>query len=255
MKNNLLNRVATCFGTKGVSRSIRAYSLTSYILHPTSYIASIRVLTVLVIAALVATAAAAEPVDFTSKSALMTLGVQEKEVSVGDLAADAVRRTGRSEIAFVAASELKEVKEEIPAGKVSSSRIIELLSYPEEQVVVVRLTGAQIKSALEKSVSAQPRKNMGFLQVSGLKFEFEAKGSGDRVRQVTVGDQPLAADRNYEVAMSKSLGNGALGYWRIWGKDNIVRETKLSMAQSIEAFLSAAKTVDYSKTDRIIKRS
>lgn len=237
MKNNLLNRVATCFGTKDVSRRILGW------------------LAVLIILVISATAASADPVDFTSKSVLTTLGVQEKEVSVGDLTADAVRRAGKSEIAFVTASELKEVKEEIPAGKVSSSRIIERLSYPEEQIVVVRLTGAQIKSALDKSVTAQPRKSMGFLQVSGLKFEFEAKGSGDRVRQVTVGDQPLAANRNYEVAVSKSLANGALGYWRIWSKDNIVRETKLSMAQSIEAFLSVEKSVDYSKTDRIIKRS
>lgn len=198
----------------------------------------------------------ADPVDFDSKSPLTTLGVQEKEVSIGNLVADAVRRTGGARVAFVAASELKEIREQIPAGRVSSERITDLLSYPDEPVVVISLTGANIQAALERSVSSHPRKSLGFLQVSGIKFEFDPKAAvGRRIVRVTVGDQPLVAERVYEVAMNRSLAQGALGYWRIWGKKNdMARETNVSTAKAVETFLAQAKNVDYSKADRIVRR-
>lgn len=210
----------------------------------------------LILAAIGASFVCANPVDFVSKSPLGTLGVQEKEVAVGDLVTDAVKRAGGTQIVFMSASELKEVAADIPAGKVSSRKVIVLLSYPDDLVVVLRLIGSEIREALEKSVSAQPNRSLGFLQVAGLKFQFDPNAkSGGRVGQITVAGEPLVADRQYEVAMGRSLGNGALGYWRIWGKQNVVRETKIPFSQAVETFLATTKTVDYSGTNRIIKGS
>jgi len=196
--------------------------------------------------------AAGDALEFTTNTALSTLGCQIREVSIGDLAADALAAAGQSPLAFVAASELKEVSEPIGPGRVNSDKITALLSYPEELVVVLSLTGSEIRSALEKSVSFYPNKNLGFLQVSGLSFSFyPGRKSGQRVGEITVGDAPLVTDKNYEVAMTRSLGSGAIGYWRIWGKQDVVRETDVSFSKAVQSFLAAVKTVNYSGTDRI----
>ena len=95
---------------------------------------------------------------------------RKQETAAGDLVADAVRDATKAQIAFVAASELKPSSEPIPAGSVSSSDVAALISYPNDPLAILRIDGKTIRQALEKSVSIYPQRNLGFLQVSGLKF-------------------------------------------------------------------------------------
>ena len=95
-----------------------------------------------------------------------------------------MRAFAKADIAFIAASELKAKDQPIPAGKVSASDLGDLVSYSDDPLAVLKLTGAQIKQALEKAVSIYPQPNLGFLQVSGMKFTFLKDGAGGRAGNI-----------------------------------------------------------------------
>ncbi len=175
------------------------------------------------------------------------------ETSIGDLVADAFRSQMRTDAAFVAAGDLKASDTELPAGKVTSADVSAFLSYPDDTLTVLALTGKTIIDALERSVSGYPRPGLGFLQVSGLKYSFDGKKkSGERVISATIADKPIALDKTYTVAVMKSLADGALGYWKVWSKSNIVAKTDaMSSSTAIERFMLANSKLNYSSLNRI----
>ncbi len=198
-------------------------------------------------------AAPSEPVHTESASPLGNKDAAKVETAIGDLAADAVRNLVRTSIAFIAAGELKPKDPPLPAGKVRSSDIELLISYPNDSLAVLELTGKVVKQALERSVSIEPQPNMGFLQVSGLQFTFDPKKpSGERVTSTKVGGAPISDDAMYSVAVTNSMANGALGYWKVWDKEKVkARRPEATITKAIEAHFRANPKIDYSKLDRI----
>lgn len=213
------------------------------------------ILMALVVASAAVSAGAA---SVTSESPLSTAGVGKSEVSLGDLVADALRRVFDAEMAFVSASELKERDVQIPKGKVDASDITPFVAYTDDPIVLMQLTGAKIKQALERSVLIYPQKNLGFLQVSGLRFTFDpSKPQESRVTSVLVGERgntQISDSETYTVAMTSSMANGALGYWKIWSKNDKVRDSSTTIPQAVENFFDGRKSINYSNLNRINER-
>ncbi|MDO8585728.1 MAG: 5'-nucleotidase [Armatimonadota bacterium] len=185
----------------------------------------------------------------TTNSELTNKDSGTSETEFGDFVADAIRAQVKAEIGFITASELKEVT--ISKGDVSTSDVVAALSYQNDPVVLLTLNGDQVRRALERSVAIYPQKNLGFLQVSGIRFTFDpGKPKESRVVSVTVGGKPLDPSASYSVGVTSSLGNGALGYFRVWEKDQITSVTKTSLSQAVANFLQATQKLDY-KRDRI----
>lgn len=195
----------------------------------------------------------AQAAETESVSPLGNAEPGKKETAVGDLTADAVREALQCNVAFVAASELKPRKTPFPAGKIASSEIGSLISYPNDPLTVLLLNGKTIRQALEKAVSIYPQRNLGFLQVSGLRFKFDPKKkSGSRVTSVTLGKTPLNDDYYYTVGVTNSMANGALGYWKVWRKDDIKKKfPDTTIVRAVENYFRAHPKIDYSKLDRI----
>ncbi|MEN6357230.1 MAG: 5'-nucleotidase [Armatimonadota bacterium] len=210
-----------------------------------------KIIIVAAVLAIAASAACAESVQ--SKSALSNQDAEKAETSVCDLIADAVRAELNTDIAFVAASEAKAKDKPFDAGQIYSSDINALVSYPDDPLAEVLLTGKAVRQALEKSVSIYPQPNLGFLQISGLEFTFDAsKNVGERVTSVSVGGAPLIDSRTYTVALTNSMANGALGYWKIWSAEDVkYRHSDKSITKAVEDFMTANKTIDYSTLGRI----
>jgi 5'-nucleotidase len=141
---------------------------------------------------------------------------REAESSLGNLVADAARASLKAEIALVPASQLRDVT--LPAGDLTREALSNALLYPDEKTVLVEVTGAQVRAALERGLSMLPGKpNAAFLQVSGLTVTFRSdEPEGQRVVGVQVGGSALVAERNYKAAMPSSLAKGALGYFRVF---------------------------------------
>lgn len=209
---------------------------------------------VIIIAAMLAIAAgAAGAVSVQSKSALGNQDVEKAETAVCDLIADAVRAELNTDIAIVAASEVKAKDAPFDAGQISSSDINALVSYPDDPLAEVSISGKSLRLALEKSVSIYPQPNLGFLQVSGLEFTFDpSKNAGERVTAISVGGAPLIDSRIYTIGMTNSMANGALGYWKIWSSADVkYRHPDKSITKAVEDYMTANKTVDYSTLGRI----
>jgi 5'-nucleotidase / UDP-sugar diphosphatase len=205
------------------------------------------------IAAIMAVCSTAFPATVTSDGPLGTAGVSKQEVSLGDLVADAVRASLGADIGIVSASELKEKDAQIAKGKVTTEDIVSYVAYTDDPIALVKLSGKQIKQALERSVVIYPQKNLGFLQVSGIKFAFDpGKPPESRVTSLTVGGSAAVDSQTYTVAMTSSMANGALGYWKIWSKSDFVPVSKpITIPQALDAFLAGKSSINYTNLNRI----
>ncbi|MES1227118.1 MAG: 5'-nucleotidase [Armatimonadota bacterium] len=131
---------------------------------------------------------------------------------VGQSIADVLRDKAKADVAFV------------PEGVFTTAEgsLVSQVQYPTDTVQVVGLTGAQIRAALEQSVSIYPTQNPAFLHVSGLTFTFSSsKPSKHRIGNIKVGDTPLDEAHKYRVAMPGNLAKGGLGYFTIWKRTSI----------------------------------
>jgi 2',3'-cyclic-nucleotide 2'-phosphodiesterase (5'-nucleotidase family) len=122
-----------------------------------------------------------------------------------------MRAAANADIAFLPAGVLK------PGFK--SGDLSKMLQFPTDDVVVVTLTGAQIRQALERSVAMAPSPNPGFLQVSGLTIVYSPSSPPNRrIVSVSVSGTDLQPGRDYRVVMPGTLARGGLGYFTIWDK-------------------------------------
>ncbi len=176
--------------------------------------------------------------------------IRTKETAFGNLVADAVRDSAKADGAIIPASAFK--KAMLDSNEISAEELAAALAFPDDTIFVLELTGEQIKSALEHSVSIYPKKNLAFLQISGIAFVFDsAQKEGSRVIASTIDGKPISESKKYRIATTSSLANGALGYWRIWQKENIVEKTKTTLLQALQNFLSKKTVLDYSNLNRI----
>lgn len=161
-----------------------------------------------------------------SSTPLATAHSDVQETSFGDLAADALREVREADVAVVAAISFIRTEGSLDRGPVTAERVSSLLANPDEMWALCKLTGAQLRAALEHSVSSAPLPNTAFLQVSaGLQFEYApAAPRGQRVLSVRVGFNDLDAAATYRVAMPLSLAKGGSGYFKIIRKEDILKQ-------------------------------
>ncbi len=150
--------------------------------------------------------------------------------AMGQGAADAIAASTRADAGFFPVGLLKAP----PLESIAAS-----LAFPADDVVVVKLTGAQVKQALEKAVTLMPARNPAFLHISGIEATADlAKSPDERIASVSIAGAALDPAKSYRIAMPGNLARGGLGYFTIWGADAIERvETPLRLS---EAAASAA---------------
>jgi 2',3'-cyclic-nucleotide 2'-phosphodiesterase (5'-nucleotidase family) len=150
-------------------------------------------------------------------------------------ASDLLREAAGSDMAFLAAGLLK--------SSYSKDDLATMLEFPTDEVVIVSLTGSQIKQALERSLQFYPQPNSSFLQLSGIEVTFNKSAAAlNRVVNVSVGIGKLEETRTYSVAMPANLGRGALGYFKVWDKAKITK----TLPQTMESILRGKKAGDSS---------
>jgi 2',3'-cyclic-nucleotide 2'-phosphodiesterase (5'-nucleotidase family) len=188
--------------------------------------------------ALSAAAASAEVLGKTTGS-LDATDARVSECSLGNLVADVARTALGADAAFVQASQLRPV--DIPEGDLTREALAGALLYPDENVVLVELSGEQIRSALERSLSMLPKPNTGFLQVSGMHVTYRSAAVDARVAEVKIAGAALVASKAYKIAMPASLAKGALGYFRIFG--NLEAKQGPPIGQATADFVLAMGTI------------
>jgi len=156
-------------------------------------------------------------------------------------AADALREFAGADAAFMAAGNLK--------GGAAKENLATLLNYPSDNPVVVTLTGAQVRQAIERSISLYPQPSSFFLQLSGIEVTFKRDPAANpRIISVNIAGSPLQDSRKYNIAMTSSLARGALGYFKIWDKDKISK----TFDTTLEAVLKGKRYTETSPRYTIV---
>jgi len=186
----------------------------------------------------------------TTSAELTSANAQRAETSFGDLAADALVNASGTTIAFVPAVSFKSGT--VPAGPVTVENVSELLTKPSETWAVVSLSGAELREALERSVSRAPQPNAGFLQVSGIAMTYDPEQPrNSRIVNLTISGADVDPNETYAVTMPLSLAKGGSGYFTVFGEGDIVRSGNDEMAQAIADFVEQKGTVGYTGQGRV----
>jgi 2',3'-cyclic-nucleotide 2'-phosphodiesterase (5'-nucleotidase family) len=145
--------------------------------------------------------------------------VRTRETNLGSFVADAFRTAAGADVALVNGGALR-ADTVLPAGVMTRRDLHAILPYADE-LVVVRVSGATLRAALENGVSLareDPRPGR-FPQVSGMSFTFNpARPAGDRVVDVKVGGKPLSPEATYTLATLSFLASGKDGYEMLKGQ-------------------------------------
>jgi 2',3'-cyclic-nucleotide 2'-phosphodiesterase (5'-nucleotidase family) len=124
-----------------------------------------------------------------------------EESGVGNLFADAIAAASGADIAFVHGGSLRK---DLPGGVVRRVDILDTYPFVDD-VIVKRLSGAQIRRLLEQSLTLE----RGLLQVAGLELRYDLdRPMGQRIVALTRNDQPLADSEQLLVAAPSFLAEG-----------------------------------------------
>jgi 5'-nucleotidase / UDP-sugar diphosphatase len=131
------------------------------------------------------------------------------ESNMGNFVADIIRKESGAETAIINGGGLRT---SIMKGPVTVGNIYSVLPF-NNYILSIRLTGQQIKDALEYGVSGIAAKEGRFPQVSGISFTYSpARDTGKRIGTIMIAGQPIDLIRRYTVATNDFLAAGGDGY-------------------------------------------
>ena len=159
------------------------------------------------------------------------------ETAFGNLLADAMREATGADIALSNGGGIRGDTVYPPGTQLTRKIVLTELPFGNK-TVVLRLTGAQVRQALENGVSRAAHPSGRFPQVSGLTFSFDGREpAGERVTGVTVGGAPLDSARSYTLATNDFLARG--------GDDYRVFKAAEVLVDSASGSLMAGQLIDH----------
>jgi len=122
--------------------------------------------------------------------------------------------------------------------------------------VLLDMSGADLRAALNEGVSLVEDVAGRFPQVSGLSFVFDPKRPrGNRVLQVTIGGKPPAAAVTYRLATNEYMMAGGDGYASLKkGRPIIDASGGPLMANVVMDYITARSTVSPTVEGRIVEQ-
>ncbi len=134
---------------------------------------------------------------------------RKRETNLGNFLADIVRTAAGAEAAIIGGGS---IRTSMRKGVIKIKNVYAISPF-NNYIVAIRLTGQQIKDALEHGVSAIADDAGRFPQVSGIRFMYSRSAPvGQKVREVSVNNSPLVMDKEYIVATDDFLAAGGDGY-------------------------------------------
>ena len=99
-----------------------------------------------------------------------------------------------------------------PPGLIRLKDIMKCFPF-EDPVIVILVTGAQLRGALENGLSLYPALEGRFPQVSNINFTFDPSlPRGSRITKLSVDGKPLDPEHKYKLATRGYMGRGKDGY-------------------------------------------
>lgn len=142
--------------------------------------------------------------------------VRGKETNLGNLIADAQLEKTKPNGAQISLVNGGGIRTSIAAGEVTLGNVLEVMPFGNT-LVVLDLTGEQVKRALENGVSRFPAAEGRFPQVAGLRFSFDpSKAEGSRIVKIEIGSgkeyAPINPTATYRIVVNNFVATGGDGY-------------------------------------------
>lgn len=178
--------------------------------------------------------------------------VRGGEAAIGNLIADAMRASTGADVALMNGGGIRANKLYAAGSTLTRRDVLAELPFGNV-VVVVDLSGADLKAALENGVSAVEDGAGRFPHVSGMTVVADvSKPAGSRIVSVEVGGAPLDPAKTYTVATNDFMARGGDDYVALRNGDYVVgpRDGKLLASVVIDA-VAAAGTVSPAVEGRV----
>lgn len=149
--------------------------------------------------------------------------VRAQESNLGDFIADTFREATTADVALLNGGGIRSDRI-YPVGPIRNRHVLSILPF-KNKIVVIEVTGAELRKALERGVSrvVEDKEDGGFPQVAGLQFVYDGKRpSGSRVVSVTIGGQALDESKTYKLATISYIAEGNEGYDMFRGKQDLL---------------------------------
>ena len=192
---------------------------------------------------------------YRSEKELSNVDISAKQTLLGDVISDAIRTASKTEMAFIQASAFSDSSITLSRMGFGLADILKTLEYKGSTIAVIKISGEQIRTAMENSLSQYPGKNGAFLQTAGLVISFDPSApAGKRITSIKLNGAALDNSKTYRIAMSLPLANGASGYFKYWKKTDIEKETAVTLEKALSDYLNEHKTIVKGE-DRLVAKS
>jgi 5'-nucleotidase / UDP-sugar diphosphatase len=184
-----------------------------------------------------------------------TAAVRHQEAAFGNLVADVIRTATGADVAILNGGGFRANREYKPGATLTRRDILSEMPFGNT-TVMIELSGADLKKALENGFSQVERPSGRFPQISGMNVVVDrTKPAGSRVVSVTVDGQPLDEARLYRVATNNFMLRGGDGYAVFAPAKRLIGETdgKL-LAGEVMAYIRKLGTVTAKAEGRIVIR-
>lgn len=163
------------------------------------------------------------------------------EAAIGNLIADAMRAAVGADVAITNGGGIRGDKI-YPAGSRLTRRDI-LTELPfGNKTVMIELTGAQLRTALEQGLSRIAHGSGRFPHVSGLRLKVDpSRPAGSRIVEISAAGAPLEEDATYKVATNDFMARGGDGFTSLTqGKALVDAMSGDLMANDVIAYVESA---------------
>jgi 5'-nucleotidase / UDP-sugar diphosphatase len=135
--------------------------------------------------------------------------VRRRETNLGNLVTDILREVSGADVAIINGGG---IRTSLNHGEIRIRDIYSILPF-DNYVVSIRLTGKQIREALEHGFSGIEEEAGRFPQVSGLTVTYSRTApGGSRIKTILIKGKPIDPDGEYQVATNDFMAAGGDGY-------------------------------------------
>jgi 2',3'-cyclic-nucleotide 2'-phosphodiesterase (5'-nucleotidase family) len=179
--------------------------------------------------------------------------VRTREAAIGNVIADAMRASVRADAAVINGGGIRGGKVYAPGATISRRDVLAEVPFGN-RVVVVEISGRDLKRAIENGLSQLPNASGRFPQVSGLAIEADVtRPAGSRITSIQVGDQALDEAKTYRVATNDFMGRGGDGYVTFRDARHVLADTDSPpVANEVMVYIRNAGTIRTRAGGRIV---
>ena len=190
-------------------------------------------------------------VELDSRNATVRL----REAAIGNVIADAMRDKTGAVAAVTNGGGIRAGKVYAPGTAITRRDVLAELPFGN-RVMVIDISGADLKTALEGGFGRLPEAAGRFPQVSGMTIEYDVKRAvGDRIVSIRIGGAPLDPGRTYHIATNDFLARGSDGYVPFGAAKSVLpADDAPLLANEVMVYLRKLGTVTTKVEGRIVAK-